>query len=61
MIRFAASCRLFSCSAALRFSDSVMVTTTIPCVEIDRIAPVQDFSEIIDVREGGGEYILRHN
>ncbi len=58
MIRIAASCRQFSCSAALRFSDSLMVKTTIPCAEIDRISPLQDFSEIIDVREGGGETIL---
>jgi hypothetical protein len=35
-----------------------MVTTTVPCVEIDRISPLQDFSEVIDVREGGREYIL---
>jgi hypothetical protein len=35
-----------------------MVTTTIPCVEIDRISPLQDFSEVIDVREGEGKYIL---
>jgi hypothetical protein len=55
MIRLATSCRQFSCSAALRFSDSVMVTTTIPCVEIDRIAPLQNFSEVIDVREGEGK------
>jgi hypothetical protein len=27
-------------------------------VEIDRISPLQDFSEVIDAREGGGEYIL---
>jgi hypothetical protein len=58
MIRFAASCRQFSCSAALRFSDSIMVTTTIPCVEIDRISPLQDFSEVIDVREGEGKNSL---
>jgi hypothetical protein len=27
-------------------------------VEIDRISPLQDFSEVIDVREGEGKYIL---